>query len=91
MNPHAGVIGFVVGRQGDLVELALAEGDAARAVPLDAAAEALSPRELDVLRLVAFGRSNAEIASERALSVRTVERHLANLYAKRARRSGPSP
>ena len=74
-----------------LVELALAEGEPARAVPLDAAAEALSPRELDVLRLVAAGRRNAEIASELVLSVRTVERQLANLYAKRARQSGPSP
>jgi hypothetical protein len=38
-----------------LVELALAEGDFARAVQLDGAADALSPRELDVLRLVAAG------------------------------------
>jgi DNA-binding NarL/FixJ family response regulator len=42
----------------------------------------LSPRELDVLRLVAAGRSNAEIATELVLSVRTVERHLASIYAK---------
>jgi ATP/maltotriose-dependent transcriptional regulator MalT len=46
------------------------------------AADALSPRELEVLGLVATGRSNTEIASELVLSVRTVERHLANIYAK---------
>jgi DNA-binding CsgD family transcriptional regulator/pimeloyl-ACP methyl ester carboxylesterase len=40
----------------------------------------LSPRETDVLRLVAAGRTNAEVASGLALSVRTVERHLENIY-----------
>jgi predicted ATPase/DNA-binding CsgD family transcriptional regulator len=42
----------------------------------------LSDRELEVLRLLAGGRSNAEIASELVLSVRTVEKHVANIYAK---------
>jgi LuxR family transcriptional regulator, maltose regulon positive regulatory protein len=42
----------------------------------------LSPRELEVLRLVAQGRSNDEIAASLFLSVRTVERHVANVYAK---------
>ena len=44
--------------------------------------EALTTRELEVLRLVAAGRSNREIADELVLSVRTVERHINNLYAK---------
>jgi pimeloyl-ACP methyl ester carboxylesterase/DNA-binding CsgD family transcriptional regulator len=44
--------------------------------------ETLSPRELDVLRLVAHGRTNAEVAAELGLSPRTVERHLSNVYAK---------
>jgi DNA-binding NarL/FixJ family response regulator len=39
-------------------------------------------REVDVLRLVGRGRSNDEIASELFLSVRTVERHLSNVYSK---------
>jgi predicted ATPase/DNA-binding CsgD family transcriptional regulator len=43
---------------------------------------ALTARELEVLRLVAGGRSNREIADELVLSVRTVERHINNLYAK---------
>ena len=42
----------------------------------------LSPRELEVLRLVADGRDNDEIAVELHLSPRTVERHLQNVYGK---------
>ncbi|HZA82184.1 MAG TPA: response regulator transcription factor, partial [Actinomycetes bacterium] len=47
-----------------------------------AGAAGLSPREAEVLRLIAVGRSNQEIARELFLSVRTVERHVTNLYAK---------
>jgi DNA-binding NarL/FixJ family response regulator len=46
------------------------------------APDGLTPRELEVLRLLASGRSNREIAEELVLSVRTVERHVTNLYAK---------
>jgi len=42
----------------------------------------LSPRELGVLRLAAQGRDNASIAESLTLSVRTVERHLQNVYLK---------
>lgn len=42
----------------------------------------LSPREREVLRLVARGDSNEQIARALVLSVRTVERHVANVYAK---------
>jgi pimeloyl-ACP methyl ester carboxylesterase/DNA-binding CsgD family transcriptional regulator len=53
------------------------------AVPSRAdAAAVLSPRELDVLRLAAEGHDNAAIARSLTLSVRTVERHLHNTYAK---------
>jgi DNA-binding CsgD family transcriptional regulator len=42
----------------------------------------LSRRELEVLDLVAAGSNNEEIAARLYLSVRTVERHLSNVYAK---------
>ena len=42
----------------------------------------LTSREAEVLRLVASGQSNKEIATELVLSVRTVERHITNLYGK---------
>jgi len=42
----------------------------------------LSPRELDVLELVAAGLTNEAIAERLVLSVRTVERHLSNVYLK---------
>ncbi len=42
----------------------------------------LTRREVDVLRLVASGRSNREIATELSLSERTVHRHMSNILAK---------
>jgi DNA-binding NarL/FixJ family response regulator len=42
----------------------------------------LTARELEVLRLVARGRSNREIADELYLSVKTVARHLSNIFCK---------
>jgi len=44
--------------------------------------EALSARELDVLRAAARGLDNESIAVELGLSPRTVERHLSNAYGK---------
>jgi ATP/maltotriose-dependent transcriptional regulator MalT len=42
----------------------------------------LSPRELEVLRLVAAGRTNRQIASALVVSEHTVARHLQNIYGK---------
>ena len=42
----------------------------------------LSPREVDILVLAAQGRDNGAIAGALHLSVRTVERHLQNVYVK---------
>jgi DNA-binding NarL/FixJ family response regulator len=42
----------------------------------------LTRRELEVLRLIAAGRSNRQVAAALYLSPRTVERHVANIYLK---------
>jgi DNA-binding NarL/FixJ family response regulator len=51
-----------------------------RAAPADD--HGLTARELEVLRLVAVGKSNREISSALVISERTVARHLQNIYAK---------
>ena len=42
----------------------------------------LTSRELEVLRLVADGRTNREIGADLAISEKTVERHLGNIFTK---------
>jgi DNA-binding CsgD family transcriptional regulator len=42
----------------------------------------LTPREMQVLRLVSAGKTNATIAAELFLSERTIERHLSNIFTK---------
>jgi len=42
----------------------------------------LTARELEVLRLIASGRTNAAIARELSLSVKTVDRHVSNIFTK---------
>ncbi|QTE31038.1 response regulator [Pengzhenrongella sicca] len=43
---------------------------------------ALTPRELEVLRLIAEGASNTEIAAELVVSQTTVKTHVGNVFAK---------
>jgi DNA-binding NarL/FixJ family response regulator len=42
----------------------------------------LTAREVEVLRLVAAGKSNREMAAELFLSEKTIARHLSNIYGK---------
>jgi DNA-binding CsgD family transcriptional regulator len=42
----------------------------------------LSMRELEILRLVAMGRTNGAIAHAMSISPRTVAKHLENVYRK---------
>lgn len=62
--------------------LDLAELDSSsRGAPSDAP-HGLTPRELEVLRLVASGRTNKAIAKQLFLSEKTVDRHVSNILAK---------
>lgn len=45
-------------------------------------ADLLSPRELEVLRLIAAGLRNQDIADQLFISLATVKRHIANIYGK---------
>jgi DNA-binding CsgD family transcriptional regulator len=45
-------------------------------------AHGLTPRELEVLRLVAAGETNKAIAAALVLSERTVDRHVSNIFTK---------
>ena len=53
-----------------------------RAHSLAAAPDGLTPREVEVLRLIANGRSNQEIASELVISFNTVTNHVKNILGK---------
>ena len=46
------------------------------------AVDTLSPRELDVLRLMAEGRSNNGIAAQLFVTPKAVEKHIANIFSK---------
>ena len=56
--------------------------DGARRPATAASRHRLSARELEVLRLVATGKTNKSIANALFLSVKTVDRHVSNLFAK---------
>lgn len=53
-----------------------------RLLPGTSLPRGLTPREVEVLRLLAAGKSNREIAADLVISEHTVARHLQNMYAK---------
>jgi DNA-binding NarL/FixJ family response regulator len=53
-----------------------------RAAPRHDSSEELTPRELEVLRLVGAGRANKEIAAELVISERTARTHVSNILSK---------
>ena len=57
-------------------------GAAATVLLGEALASPLSTREIEVLRLVARGGTNKEVAGELVVSEHTVARHLSNIYTK---------
>src|SRR6516162_43205 len=80
--------GEVVGMLADFFRDGIEPAAAPTAVPGPAGSHAMVPtdglsrRELEVLRLVAAGESNSQIARRLGLSTHTVERHVANMYRK---------
>jgi LuxR family maltose regulon positive regulatory protein len=65
---------------------ARAEGDLALQQPSSAGSqplvEPLSPRELEVLRLMASGKSNAEVARTLVIAISTVKTHTNSIFSK---------
>ena len=90
----SGALGYVLkdSADGELVEAVrrAADGEsyltpqfgAAAAYGPGGVADELTPRELEVLRLIALGHTNAAIAERLVLSVRTVESHRAHIQQK---------
>jgi DNA-binding CsgD family transcriptional regulator len=65
-----------LGAAPDLVRLDLVTANDTRSSRL------LSPRELEVLRLVADGKTNKAIAAQLSLSEKTIDRHVSNIFGK---------
>jgi DNA-binding CsgD family transcriptional regulator len=79
-DDEAGVLELEATRE--LFERLGAEPDLARVSMRGVPTHGLSERELEVLRLVASGKSNREIASTLVISEHTVARHVQNIYTK---------
>ena len=79
---------YAAGRTLDLAQVVAAlgrKGAATEQAPVAVSGETvmvLTPRELDVLKLIAQGLSNPDIARRLVLSEHTVHRHLANILRK---------
>jgi two-component system, NarL family, response regulator NreC len=91
----AGVLGYVLKESADaeLVQAIRAAvageqylnprlGAKVAAEPLPCPPDGLSDRELEILRLIALGYTNSQVAEELFLSVRTVETHRAHIQQK---------
>ena len=70
----------VFARLGAAPDLARIDSLSVGATSVDA--HGLTPRELQVLRVVAAGKTNRAIAAELVLSERTVDRHVSNILTK---------
>ncbi|HET9719540.1 MAG TPA: response regulator transcription factor [Solirubrobacteraceae bacterium] len=97
---RAGALGYVLkeAADGELVQAVRQAADgmtylnpmlgarlAAAPAERSSAPDMLSAREVEVLRLIALGHTNSEIASRLFLSVRTIESHRAHIQRKTGR------
>jgi len=60
----------------------LLDGFAGMSEPKGRGAEALSQREHDVLQLLAYGKTNKEIAKELGIGAQTVKTHISHIFTK---------
>ena len=86
-EPMRGLLGQVAaGGYGQRLLAAFGKGvnGPVAAAPVEGGAyvEPLTPREVEVLRLIAAGMRNQEIAEQLFISLATVKRHIANAYGK---------
>jgi DNA-binding CsgD family transcriptional regulator len=81
-QPFAGRAAALLKELGEPIDRRLGRGAAGKLER-----SGLTRRELEVIRLVAVGRTNAEIATELVLSPRTIEMHVANAMSKLGCRS----
>jgi DNA-binding NarL/FixJ family response regulator len=72
---------------GECVAAVLESAGQARPRSRDLRPAGLSEREIEVLRLVAVGHSNPDIARKLVISRRTAEHHVQHIYAKLGVRS----
>lgn len=78
----------LVDRISQALDVAAAQGaDAARDAEVRARLASITPREREVMRMVAAGRLNKQIAADLALAMRTVEVYRARVFAKLELRS----
>jgi ATP/maltotriose-dependent transcriptional regulator MalT len=78
----AGEVFERLGARPDLVAVEAIGASLSRDKREDAHAHGLTARELQVLRLVASGKTNKAIARELSLSDKTVDRHVSNIFTK---------
>jgi two-component system, NarL family, response regulator LiaR len=77
-NLHRGIRAAVAGQ----VFLSPAAAQLVRQVKAPESPELLTPREIEVLRLLALGRANKQIAREMGVGEETVKTHVSNILGK---------
>jgi DNA-binding NarL/FixJ family response regulator len=79
---HAAAAGQAILDPAVQARLVAATGGAPDAIPSRPLPDGLTPREAEVLALIAAGRTNAQIAAALVVSLSTVKTHVNNIFAK---------